>query len=112
MRPTLGPLAAIAFVCLTGFAFASGRPPGSASGFDHPPSNDEIRGKLHDICTGLLTGDGKAAQIAGRRCSCYANGVVKAMTPGELDEMRATGKFSPSAQPKAKRFMASCRVNG
>ena len=112
MRPMIGPLAALAFIGLTGIAFAGGRPPGAPSGFDHPPTNDEIRVKLHDICTGLLSTDGKPAQIAGRRCSCYAGGVVKAMTASELDELRATGKFSPSAQPKAKRFMASCRVNG
>ena len=68
--------------------------------------------RLRDICTQLVIADGKKADVAGRRCGCYSKGVLKAMTPGERDEMRVTGKFSPSAQPKAKKFMASCRVSG
>ena len=112
MRANTASLATVAFLCLSGAAFAAGRPPGVPSGFDRPPTNDEIRTRLRDICTSLLKEDGKPDQISGRRCGCYSSGVVKAMTSGELDEMRVTGKFSTSAQPKAKRFMASCRVNG
>jgi hypothetical protein len=97
--------------CLAGAALAGSRPPGSPTGFDHPPTNDEIRSRLNDICTSLVeTQDQKSPAVAGRRCGCYSSGVVKAMTPSELDEMRATGKFSPSAQPKAEHYMRSCHV--
>lgn len=111
LRRVQSVLIASAIAGCAGLAFAGGRPPGSPSGFDHPPSNDEIRGKLRELCVGLVREQDKLPEnIAGRRCGCYSSGVVKALTPGELDELRATGKFSPSAQPKAKRFMTSCRV--
>jgi hypothetical protein len=112
VRKKLGLFTAVAFACLSSLAFAGGRPPGSPSGFDHPPTDDEIRGRLREICTSLVVADGKKAEVAGRRCGCYSKGVMKAMTPGERDEMRATGKFSPSAKPKAEKLMASCRING
>lgn len=95
---------------ISGVAMAGGRPPGSSTGFDHPPSNDEIRTRLKEICTGLVSQDKVSMEQASHRCGCYSNGVVKAMTPGELDEMRATGKFSPAAEPKARKYMISCRV--
>jgi hypothetical protein len=99
------------FASLSAVALAAGRPPGGPTGFDRPPTNEEIRGRLQEICTGLVQQQDKvSSDLATRRCGCYAGGVVKAMTAGELDEMRATGKFSPSAEPKAKRFMASCKV--
>jgi hypothetical protein len=102
---------AVSVIACAGVALASGRPPGSPSGFDHAPSNGEIRDKLRQLCVGLVKDQDKLPDnIAGRRCGCYANGVVKAMTYAEADEMRATGKFSPSAAPKAKRYMLSCRV--
>lgn len=89
-------------------ALAAGRSPG---GFDKPPSNEQIRDKLRDICSALLQDEDKlSAPVANNRCGCYANGVVKAMSNGEIDEMRVTGKFSPSAQPKAKKFMLTCKV--
>jgi hypothetical protein len=103
-------LIASTFLALGGVAFAGGRPPGSPAGFDKPPTNAQIRDRLQDICTGLLKDDKVAAATATRRCGCYANGVVKAMTDPEIDEMRTTGRFSSSAEPKAKRFMASCGV--
>jgi hypothetical protein len=112
VRSKLALFTAVAFACLSTVALAGGRPPSAPSGFDHPPSDDEIRGRLRDICTSLVIADGKKADVAGRRCGCYSKGVVKAMTAGERDEMRVTGKFAPSAQPKAKKFMASCRING
>ena len=112
VRSKLALFTAVAFACLSTVALAGGRPPGVPSGFDRPPTDDEMRGRLRDICTQLVIADGKKADVAGRRCGCYSKGVVKAMTPGERDEMRVTGKFSPSAQPKAKKFMASCRVSG
>ena len=118
MRSRLALFTAVAFACLSTVALAGGRPPGVPSGFDRPPTDDEMRGRLRDICTQLVIADGKKADLAGRRCRCWSArlatsaGVVKAMTPGERDEMRVTGKFSPSAQPKAKKFMASCRVSG
>jgi hypothetical protein len=112
VRSKLGLLTAVAFVCLSSVALAGGRPPGVPSGFDRPPSDDEMRARLREICTQLVINDGKKADVAGRRCGCYSKGVMKAMTQGERDEMRTTGKFSPSAQPKAKKFMASCRVSG
>lgn len=112
MRSKLGLFTAVAFVCLSGVALAGGRPPGVPSGFDRPPTDEQMRGRLREICTQLVVNDGKKADVAGRRCGCYSRGVMKAMTPGERDEMRATGKFSPSAEPKAKSFMASCRVSG
>ena len=111
MRSKLGVFAAVAFTCLSSVAFAGARPPGAPSGFDHPPTDDEIRSRLREICTSLVVADGKKADVAGRRCGCYSKGVMKALTPGERDEMRVTGKFSPSAQPKAKAFMATCRIN-
>ena len=111
VRLTIGSVATIAFLAVSTMAFAGGRPPGVPSGFDAPPTNDQIRGRLKELCTGVLTNDGKREDQASRRCGCYADGVVKAMTPAELDEMRTTGKFSPSAKPKAERFMQSCRVN-
>lgn len=92
-------------------AFAGSRPPEAPSGFDKPPTNEQIRDKLLVLCANLLRVEDKlSADVANGRCGCYAGGVVKAMTPGELDEMRVTGKFSPSAEPKAKKFMASCKV--
>ena len=101
-------------VCVLGFAgsaLAGGRPPASPTGFDHPPSNDEIKSRLRDICVGLVeSGDQLSESVAGRRCGCYSGGVVKAMSGSELDEMRATGQFSPTAAPKAKRYMASCHI--
>jgi len=112
VRSKLALFTAVAFACLSSVALAGGRPPGLPSGFDRPPTDDEIRGRLREICTQLVIADGKKADVAGRRCGCYSKGVVKAMTPGERDEMRATGKFSPSAKPKAEKFMASCRING
>ena len=112
MRSKLVLFTAAAFVCLSSVAFAGSRPPGVPSGFDRPPSDEEIRGRLREICTQLVIADGKKADVAGRRCGCYSRGVVKAMTAAERDEMRATGKFSPSAKPKAEKFMASCRING
>ena len=102
---------ATAFIALSGMALAGGRPPGGPSGFDKPPSNEQIRDRLKDICTGLVQQEDKvSADAAGRRCGCYANGVVKAMSNPEIDEMRATGRFSASAEPKARKFMASCGV--
>ena len=112
MRSKLGLFTAVAFACLSSVALAGARPPAGPTGFDRPPSDDEMRGRLREICTSLVIADGKKAEVAGRRCGCYSKGVMKAMTPAERDEMRATGKFSPSAQPKAKTFMASCRVSG
>ncbi len=112
MRSKLGVFAAVAFTCLSSVAFAGARPPSAPSGFDHPPTDDEIRSRLREICTSLVVADGKKADVAGRRCGCYSKGVMKALTQGERDEMRVTGKFSPSAQPKAKAFMATCRING
>ena len=112
MRMTFGAVATLVVLTLSSAAFASGRPPGVPSGFNTPPTNEQIRGRLKEICTGLLTNDGKSEDVASRRCGCYSERVVKSMTPAELDEMRTTGKFSPSAQPKAKKAMASCRVNG
>jgi len=111
VRLTIGSVATIAFLAASTVAFAGGRPPGVPSGFDAPPTNDQIRGRLKELCVGVLTNDGKREDLANRRCGCYSDGVVKAMTPAELDEMRTTGKFSPSAKPKAERFMQSCRVN-
>jgi len=111
VRLTIGFVATIAFLAASTVAFAGGRPPGVPSGFDAPPTNDQIRGRLKELCVGLLTNDGKREDLANRRCGCYSDGVVKAMTPAELDEMRTTGKFAQSARPKAVRFMQSCRVN-
>ena len=92
-------------------AMAGARPPTAPSGFASPPTNEQIRDRLRDICSSLLQDEDKlAAPIATRRCGCYADGVTKAMSAPELDEMRVTGKFAPSAQPKAKKFMASCKV--
>lgn len=104
-------LAAGAMALAGGAAFAGSRPPGAPSGFEKPPTNEQMRGRLREICSAMLQDEDKVAPaLAGQRCGCYSSGVVKAMSPGELDEMRATGKFAPSAQPKAKQFMASCRV--
>ena len=90
---------------------AGSRPPDAPSGFDKPPSNEQIRDKLLVICANLLREEDKlSADVSNNRCGCYARGVTKAMTAGEFDEMRVTGKFSPSAQPKAKKFMATCKV--
>lgn len=91
-------------------AFAGGRPPGTPAGFDRPPTNAQIRDRLQEICTGLLRDDHVSTNAANQRCGCYANGVVKAMTDQEIDEMRSTGRFSTSAEPKARRYMASCHV--
>ena len=90
---------------------AGSRPPDAPSGFDKPPTNEQIRDKLLVICANLLREEDKlSADLSNNRCGCYARGVTKAMTAGEFDEMRVTGKFSPSAQPKAKKFMATCKV--
>jgi hypothetical protein len=101
---------ASAFLALASVAIAGGRPPGSPAGFEKPPTNEQIRDRLQQICSGLLQQESVAAAQAQSRCGCYANGVVKAMTNEEVDEMRATGRFSTSAEPKAKRFMTSCHV--
>jgi hypothetical protein len=98
------------FLACGSMALAGGRPPGSPAGFDRPPTNAQIRDRLQDICTNLLQEDRVSTSAATQRCGCYANGVVKAMTDQEIDEMRTTGRFSASAEPKAKRFMTSCHV--
>ena len=111
MLPVRSIVFATTFLALGSLAMAGGRPPGTPAGFDQPPTNEQIRDRLQDICTGLLKDEDKVgADQARSRCGCYANGVVKAMTNAEIDEMRASGRFSPSAEPKAKRYMASCRV--
>jgi hypothetical protein len=101
---------ASAFLAFGSMAVAGGRPPGTPAGFERPPTNEQIRDRLQQICTGLLQQESVSTAQAQDRCGCYANGVVKAMTNEEIDEMRASGRFSPSAEPKAKRFMTSCRV--
>jgi hypothetical protein len=102
---------AISLGLVSGAAIAGARPPSTPTGFSSAPTNDQIRDRLRDICNSLVQSEDKVSPaVSGRRCGCYASGVTKAMTVSEFDEMRVTGKFAPSAAPKAKKFMTSCRV--
>lgn len=112
MRPSmLSAVLAMTLVFQPYASFAGSRPPASPSGFAAPPTDDQIRDRLREICSALVEEEDKLSPaVAKSRCGCYANGVTKAMSPAELDEMRVTGKFAPGAQPKAKKFMATCKI--
>jgi hypothetical protein len=100
-------LAFILFVLLSSpSVYAAGRSPDYPTGFDHPPSNDEIKTRLQDICVNVSADKARAQ----RRCGCYVSGVMKKLTADELEALRTTGHFAESAQPKVRALMASCKV--
>ena len=106
----LAAVVTVSALAATSSAFAGARSPG---GFSAPPTNEQIRNKLYEICSSLLQEEDKlSVSVSNSRCLCYSNGVVKAMSNPEIDEMRVTGRFAPSAQPKARKFMTSCKIKG
>lgn len=85
---------------------AAGRSPDYPTGFDHLPSNGEIKSRLQEICVSVSADKARAP----RRCGCYVGGVMKKQSAEELDVLRKTGHFAESAQPKVRALMASCKV--
>jgi hypothetical protein len=90
----------------TQFVLAAARSPDYPTGFDHPPTNREIKARLHEICVGVSADKARAP----RRCACYVNGVMKHQSPAELNVLRTTGHFADSVKPKVKALMESCKV--
>ncbi len=92
----------------SGPVLAGGKAPGYPSGFDHVPNNKEIRDRLQELCVGVVENKARAP----RRCGCYVNGLSKKLSADDFDVLRATGRFSEAAQPKARELMKTCKVNG
>lgn len=100
-------------------AHAGARPPeaGARSGGvavdTRNMTDDQLRRRMLDACVLLMTQKGEPLKSAAvTRCTCYSGQTMKTMSSGEIDELRATGGFSPSAKPKAQNALQTCKVAG
>jgi hypothetical protein len=74
---------------------------------------EQIRTRLLDVCVVRQAENAKGPDDGfAVRCGCYAGRVVKAMSDAELDHLRSTGSFNPSAQAKAQNSIQACKVRG
>jgi hypothetical protein len=106
------------FVTLASGAFAGARPPseagpGARSIDTRSMTDDQLRRRMLDACVTHMTQKPEPLKSAAvTRCGCYSGSVMKTMSSGEIDELRATGGFSPSARPKAQSALQACKVAG
>ncbi|MDB5649828.1 MAG: hypothetical protein JWL62_1348 [Hyphomicrobiales bacterium] len=119
MQPLLkGFFLATLLVSVAGGAMAGARPPseagrGGAALDTRGMTNDQLRRRVLDACVTLMTQKPEPLKSAAvDRCGCYSGRVMTSMSSGEIDELRATGGFSPSARPKAQTALQACRVAG
>jgi hypothetical protein len=76
-------------------------------------TSEQIRTRLLDVCVVRQAENSKGPDDGfAVRCGCYAGRVVKALSPMELDHLRSTGSFNPSAQAKAQSSIQACKVRG
>ncbi|HVV94435.1 MAG TPA: hypothetical protein VHD15_13565 [Hyphomicrobiales bacterium] len=79
---------------------AAARPP-------EPGAAARVRARILDGCVMGSAGTPRASHPVPR-CRCYANGVVKAMTPADLQRYLRTGTISDALHDKAERLYAGC----
>jgi hypothetical protein len=68
-----------------------------------------LRARLTQSCVTVLQGSGVSAG-ASSKCGCYSDRMMKAMSPADLAELRATGAYSANASAKARETLAVCKI--
>jgi hypothetical protein len=72
-------------------------------------TNAQLRARLTQSCVTVLQGSGVSAG-ASSKCGCYSDRMMKAMSPADLAELRATGAYSANASAKARETLAVCKI--
>ncbi len=76
-------------------------------------TNAQLRARLNQSCvTVLQSQSGGAGGSASTKCGCYTDRMMKAMSPADLAELRATGAYSANASAKARETLAICKIKG
>ena len=101
-----GLVAALASASLLAACMPSSPPAGVAT-------NAQLRAKLNQSCVTVLQSQGGSLRAAASsKCGCYTDRMMKAMTPADLAELRATGAYSANASAKARETLAICKIKG
>ncbi len=102
-------LAAAAFLSATAAFGAALPPPPDPSAANLTPA--QIQTRALDAC--LITQAklmGVTREELRRPCTCYAQRTVKAMSPAEIANFRATGYFDDATRQKALGFIDQCKL--
>lgn len=109
------PLAALVLAAaLSGAAFAAG----SSAPFGYQPdpalktaSLADLQRRVRDTCASTQARiQASTAAAMSRPCGCYAQRVMRALEPGELDAYRNTGVFNDTARAKALVAIDQCKL--
>lgn len=75
-------------------------------------SNGQLRAKLQQSCVTVLKSQGGALSAgASSKCGCYTDRMMKAMSPADIAELRATGAYSAAASAQARETLAICKIS-
>lgn len=75
-------------------------------------TSGQLRARLSQSCVTVLQSQAGGGAGASSKCSCYADRMMKAMSPADLAELRATGAYSANASAKASETLALCKIKG
>ena len=74
-------------------------------------TNVQLRAQLNQSCVTVLKSQGgNLSASAAPKCGCYTDRMMRAMTPADLTELRATGAYSAAASAKARETLAVCKI--